>query len=75
VRDKMLNSSGASRSGGGGTDTNTNNNYNSNNMDGSNSMGYDNDDKEVREHRTSSGSNVAPGSPREIGTVPEERMN
>jgi len=75
VRDKMLNSSGASRSGGGGTDTNTNNNYNSNNMDGSNSMGYDNDDKEMREHRTSSGSNVAPGSPREIGTVPEERMN
>lgn len=76
VRDKMLNSSGASRSGGGGTDTNTNNNnYNSNNIDGSNSMGCDNDDKEVREHRTSSGSNVAPGSPREIGTVPEERMN
>jgi len=69
ARDKMLNSSGASRSGG-ATDNNSNNNNNSNTMDGSISIGYENREKELR---TSPDSNLAPTSPREIETVQEER--
>ena len=69
ARDKMLNSSGASRSGG-ATDNNSNNNNISNTMDGSISIGYENREKELR---TSPDSNLAPTSPREIETVQEER--
>ena len=67
ARDKMLNSSGASRSGGGATDNNSANNNNT--SDGSLSMGCENGEKEIR---TSPDSNLPPSSPREIiESVPE----
>jgi len=67
ARDKMLNSSGASRSGGGATDNNSVNNNNTSN--GSLSMGCENGEKEIR---TSPDSNLPPSSPREIiESVPE----
>jgi hypothetical protein len=67
ARDKMLNSSGASRSGGGATDNNSV--INNNTSNGSLSMGCENGEKEIR---TSPDSNLPPSSPREIiESVPE----